>query len=235
MNRDIYTEVTSRIVTQLEEGTIPWRKPWDAAPSNYVSRRSYRGINVWLLDGGYRSPYWLTYKQAKGIGGHVRRGERGTRIVFWKWVEVTDPDTDEVERYPILRCYTVFNIEQCGGIDVETTPVEPVASAEAIIDNYEGAPRVVVGGNRAAYSPSHDAVYMPAMDTFESPTGYYSTIFHEYVHSTGHGTRLDRVQDTQSISDAYSVEELVAEMGAAYLCAASAVTTLFSIVPKTSF
>jgi len=214
---DIYAEVTGKITAKLREGTVPWHKPWSAAPSNYISRRPYRGVNVWLLDGDYESPYWLTYRQAMSIDGHVRRGEHGTRIIYWNWKEAVDEDTDEVKRYPILRCYTVFNVSQCDGIDVEVNNVEPIASAEEIVCGYMDAPSLKVGGDRAAYSPSTDTVYMPAMGTFESSSGYYSTLYHEYVHSTGHSSRLDRSMNR----DAYSEEELIAEMGAAYLCAIS--------------
>ena len=219
--KDIYAEVTRSIITKLGEGTIPWRRPW-TPPTNYISRKPYSGINVWLLHDG-TSPYWLTYRQAMGLGGYVRRGERGTRIIYWRILdrEVANGTGDmEVRRIPLLRYYTVFNLDQCDGI-VDRPPLEPVGSAEDIIHGYQNPPSLEYGGSRASYVPSSDAVHMPAMDAFQSSAAYYSTLFHELVHSTGHSSRLDRVLGTQYASDAYSTEELVAEMGAAYLCATS--------------
>ena len=124
-----------------------------------------------------------------------------------------------MRRIPLLRTYTVFNIDQCEGIEVDTIPV--VASAEAIIRDYESPPRLEYGGSRASYVPSQDTIRMPHRGSFDSSAGYYSTLYHELVHSTGHSSRLGRVLDTQYASDAYSNEELIAEMGAAYLSAAS--------------
>jgi len=226
--RDIYAEVTDRIISKLESGTIPWRKPWNAAPANYVSKKPYRGVNVWLLDSDYRSPYWLTFRQAKKLGGYIRKGEKGTQIVFWKILEekLTDVETGEIKarRFPILKYYTVFNLEQCEGIDMEIAPVvEPIASAEEIIANYQNPPALMFGGNRASYNPAQDTVHMPVRETFKSPAEYYSTLFHEYIHSAGHSSRLNResIKDVRFGSDTYSEEELVAEMGAAYLCGMS--------------
>lgn len=226
--RDIYLDITNRILGLLEQGTIPWRQPWDATPMNYVSKKPYRGINVWLLlSGGYALPYFLTYLQAKNLRGYVRKGEKGTQVVFWKWIEkeVVDPDTEEEEvcRIPILRYYTVFNLAQCCGIAVPTRPVEAIASAEEVIANYQDPPTLRIGGNVAAYSPTNDTVYLPARQTFDSSSEYHSTQYHEYIHSTGHKSRLDRegLKEVRYASETYSQEELVAEMGAAYLCAIS--------------
>jgi antirestriction protein ArdC len=219
--RDVYTEVTQSIITKLEEGTVPWRKPW-TPPTNLVSMKPYRGINVWLLHDG-PTPWWLTYRQAQGLGGHVRKGERGTRIIFWRIVDKgkDSEDDEEVRRIPLLRYYTVFNIDQCAGLEVDTTAVETVATAEDIISGYQDAPLVKWGGHRASYSPSQDTIHMPHIDSFETQSGYYSTILHELSHSTGHESRLGRILDTRFASDNYSTEELVAEMSSAYLCAAS--------------
>jgi len=225
--KDIYAEVTDKIISQLESGTIPWRKPWNAASANYVSKKPYRGVNVWLLDSDYRSPYWLTFRQAKKLGGYIRKGEKGTKVVFWKVLEKesTDGDTGKIEtkRFPILRYYTVFNIEQCEGIDIEIAPIEPIASAEKIIADYENPPVLMFGGNRASYNPAQDTVHMPVRETFKSPAEYYSTMFHEHIHSTGHSSRLNResIKDMRFGSDTYSEEELIAEMGSSFLCAMS--------------
>lgn len=226
--RDVYAEVTGRIINMLNSGTIPWRKPWNAAPTNYISRRPYRGVNIWLLDCDYASPYWLTYKQAKKAGGHVKRGERGTQIIYWNFIDresTNDEGEVEMRRIPLLRYYTVFNMEQCSDIKVDTNAVEVVTPAEEVIDGYinvhDEPPQLKYGGNVAAYIPMNDVVKIPHRDTFTSPAGYYSTMFHELVHSTGHKSRLNRTLDTQFASSAYSNEELIAEMGAAYLCAIS--------------
>jgi len=215
---DVYTQVTESIISKLECGVVPWRRTW-AAPMNYCSRRPYSGINVWLLHGRYELPYWLTYRQARQMGGHVRRGEHGTRIIYWNMVDVTDGD-DEVRQVPILRCYTVFNVAQCSGVEVPH--IEPITSAEVIVDNYHDAPVLEVGSS-ASYNPTVDTMYLPHRDTFESAAAYYTTLYHEMTHSTGHESRLNRVMDTQYASESYSTEELIAELGAAYLCAISGI------------
>ncbi len=227
IKRNVYAEVTAKIISQLEAGTIPWRKPWNAAPASYISKRPYRGVNVWLLDSDYRFPLWLTFQQAKKLGGYVKKGERGTQIIFWNWMEKESVDADtgeeKVKKFAILKCYTVFNVGQCEGIDVEIATIEPIASAEEIIANYENPPALKIGGDRATYNPKLDVIHIPAMETFESPAAYYSTLFHEHIHSTGHSSRLDRqcMMDIQFGSDEYSEEELIAEMGAAFLCSMS--------------
>ena len=230
--RDIYAQVTASIIQKLDSGTVPWRMTWNAAPTNYISRKPYRGINVWLLHSEYSSPLWLTYRQAMQIGGHVRRGEHGTSIIYWKWMEeeIDVDGTVKTTSYPLLRSYTVFNVEQCEGVQVDTAVIEPVASAEEIIRGYEDAPPIEFGGGRASYRPSNDVIYMPHRDSFESSAAYYSTLFHECVHSTGHESRLRRILDTHYHSEAYSREELIAEMGSAFLCAISSTELVASTI-----
>jgi len=231
--RDTYTEVTGRIISLLEAGTVPWRQPWTATPMNYVSKRPYRGINVWLtLSQGYASPYWLTYRQAAVVGGHVKRGEKGTMVIFWKFIEKkSNEEDDEVARIPFLRYYTLFNVEQCSGIDVPAKKVEAIASAEVIVEGYKDAPKLEIGSPIASYSPTYDTVYMPVRESFNASEAYYSTLYHEYVHSTGHSKRLGRpgLVDVRYGSQTYSEEELLAEMGSAYLCSLSGM----SLVAKT--
>lgn len=232
-----YQEVTARLIEYLEEGTVPWRRPWNAgAPcQNLLSRKPYRGINPFLLNcEPYASPFWLSYRQAKGLGGHVRRGEKGTPIWFWKWYDrqERDPETGEkaAKRFPVLRRYTVFNVEQCDGLDgripsledPDREPFSPIERAEQMVAGMPSPPAIQYGGRQAFYRPATDTVTVPDRDLFASPPEYYSTLFHELVHSTGHASRLARkgieAGGSRYGSPTYSREELVAEMGAAYLC-----------------
>jgi len=223
----VYQIVTEQILKQLESGTAPWHRPWTTqVPKNLVSGRAYRGINVFLLaSNGYGSPYWLTYKQATERGGHVRKGEHGTKVVFWKigTREVEDADGDTIERKSILlRYYTVFNIEQCEGIAApdSTRTVNPIEECERIVQGMPNPPAMEQDG-RAWYRPSTDTVGMPSRNAFNSPEEYYSTLFHELTHSTGHAKRVGRdgIEKLNTFgSESYSKEELIAEMGAAMLC-----------------
>lgn len=223
----VYQIITEQIIQQLEQGVAPWRRPWNVAhPANLVSKRNYRGINVLLLAiRGYGSPYWLTYKQAAVLGGNVRRGEHGTKVVFWKRdkYETETPDGETVERTSaICRYYTLFNVEQCDGIKSPqpSRAVNPIAECEQIIATMPHAPGFVQDA-RAWYRPSTDTVGMPARDAFDTGEVYYSTYFHELTHSTGHASRLGRegIEKLEQFgSESYSKEELVAEIGAAMLC-----------------
>jgi antirestriction protein ArdC len=231
--QDVYQIVTDRLLTILETGTVPWRKPWnygrEGGPLNLVSRRHYQGINCFLLAcTPYGSPYWLTYKQAQDLGGNVRRGEKGTLVIFWKIYEKADPQAEDgKKRLPLLRYYTVFNADQCEGI---TTPTpedstwavhDPIIAAETVILAMPNKPNVEIGGARACYSPSLDLVRVPDLFRFDYPEDYYGTYFHELAHSTGHKSRLNRegIVDQHFFGDAvYSREELVAEMASAFLC-----------------
>ncbi len=225
-----YDVITDRIVAQLEAGTVPWRKPWNGQagmPKNLVSGKEYRGINVFLLHClGYESPYFLTFRQAKKLGGHVRKGEKGCPVVFWKWLDRETDDEPTTRRVPLLRYYTVFNVAQCEGVEAPTIDVperehEPLQAAEAMVGAMPTPPGIVRGYVSAAYSPRTDIVRMPKPGRFESDKAYYGTLFHELTHSTGHPSRLNRKGVTETVefgSRTYSQEELVAEMGAAFLC-----------------
>jgi len=223
-----YDVITARIIEKLEEGTIPWRKPWNVetgAPRN-IRGTPYRGINVFLLGcQAYDSPVWLTFNQAREIGGSVKRGERGSPVVFWKWLEKADPETGKKERIPLLRYYSVFNVSQCEGVPVPSLdqPVRshrPIEECEKVVQGYENGPAIQHGGGAAFYNPGADRVTIPATERFASPEDYYATLFHELGHSTGHRSRLARegVTDAKRFgSHDYSREELVAEMAAAFL------------------
>ncbi len=245
MALDIYQAVTDRILELLDQGTVPWRKPFSGnggqgLPKNLISDKDYRGINVFLLAvtamlEGYDSPYWLTFKQAKARDAHVRKGEKGSLVIFWKQYATKDKTTGEPISVPVLRHYKVFNAQQCEGLELpaaaesetEETPFEPIIEAMNIVDGYKDAPTIEHGGSRAYYRPSDDLVRIPDPRDFESNASYYTTLFHELVHSTGHTKRLDRGINTKIAafgSPDYSKEELVAEMGAAFISAAAGIS-----------
>ena len=230
--------VTERILEKLEQGTVPWHKPWSGGgcPRNLVSGKEYRGVNVWLLGSqDFSSPYWVTFRQAKQLGGTVRKGERGTPCIFWRFLnrDTQNTMTGEIEstQIPLIRFYTVFSVDQCDGIshsrlDAQTeepAPFNPIEAAEAIVAAYPDAPSFSEdGGASAYYQPRTDSIHMPVRETFTSEGHFYSTLFHEMTHSTGHESRLARpgvTNPTRYGSHEYSQEELVAEMGAAFLLA----------------
>ena len=232
---DVYSIITDRIIGLLERGIVPWQKPWHGgqqAPRNLVSGKEYRGVNVFLLNSmAYQSPLWLTYRQAQELGGNVKRGEKSCPVVFWKWLDVDDAANAQNRRVPFLRYYSVFNVSQCEGIDAHI-PVsgnsrrhhEAIAEAERLVSAMPKRPEIKHGLDRAFYSPSADFIGMPSPEQFKSGEDYYSVLFHELTHSTGHESRLHRKgiagsdgQWSAFGSESYSKEELIAEMGAAFL------------------
>lgn len=235
---DGYQVITDKIIAALESGTVPWRKPWKSlggfGPTSLSTGKEYRGINHLMLSmesmaKGYSSLYWGTYRQIESLGGQVRKGEKGTQVVLWKPFE---KEIDgKKERFLMMRLFSVFNAEQADWADgkeprePETTEadyVEPIEAAEAIHLGMPHRPEVKHGGNRAFYSPLLDYIGMPPTEAFDSTEGYYATLFHELVHSTGHESRVGRdgIEAFAGFGTAsYSKEELVAEIGAAYLCA----------------
>lgn len=239
--RDLYQEVTNKVLEFLEKGTAPWRSPFkrsggDGFPKNFETLRRYRGINLFLLamrsfEGGFSSDFWLTYKQAQARGGHVKKGEKSSLVVFWKQIEKPDETTGKITKIPMLRHYHVFNVEQCENIAPPDSPAadkfDPIAEAERIVGGYQEPPELKVGGNRAYYSPLADKVTVPKPQKFESGEAYYATLFHELSHSTGHSKRLNRGLDEKLAdfgSPDYGREELVAEMSAAFLAATSGIS-----------
>jgi antirestriction protein ArdC len=237
MHNDAYQVITDRIIAQLEKGVVPWQKPWQGGeqmPRNLVSGREYRGVNVFLLHAMcYESPFWLTYKQASALGGHVKKGEHACPVVFWKRLDVTDnTEPTGKKAIPFLRYYSVFNVAQCEDIPPDKIPVLngsqrehcPITEAENIVAAMPKKPEIRHGGGRACYSPSLDCVTIPKPEQFVSGQDYYSVLFHELTHSTGHASRLNRKGVSGSDgewsafgSTPYACEELVAEMGAAFL------------------
>lgn len=229
---DIYEKVTARICEMLEAGTAPWRKPWvtPAGETRNIKGNHYRGCNAFITGcQGYSDPRWLTYKQAQALGGNVRKGERGTPVVYWDRFNPKDENGERDKSRSVLfaKGYTVFNVEQCDGLDLEA--VEPLAqrpelprieACEETVSAWLDRPQIEHGGNRACYWPMMDRVSMPHRRDFHSAEAYYSVLFHELVHSTGHENRLNRKLSGDFGSHAYSKEELIAEMGATMLCAA---------------
>jgi antirestriction protein ArdC len=233
--KDIYTEVTNRIIAALEGGTPPWIQPWSdhtALPSNLATGKPYRGINILMLSieaqlSGYPDSRWVTLRQANDLGAKVRKGSHGTSIVFWKIREAEDVDADPADEpkrvIPMLRSYTVFNTSQLEFLpekfELRPSPAvwQPLGEAEQLL--YQTGSIIRHGGNRAFYSPSEDLIQLPPEAWFDQPDDYYATALHETVHWTGHPRRLNRVLGRRHGIEAYAFEELVAEMGAAFLCA----------------
>jgi antirestriction protein ArdC len=231
MSTYAYERITGQIITLLEQGTVPWHKPWKAStgwPRNLVTNKPYRGINVLLLHCmSYESPYWLTCRQANILGGKVRKGEKACPVVFWKRLTVDEKEASEKREIPLLRYYHVFNLAQCEGIRkghaMAPNGAEPVASLkpEHIVAAMPQKPPIKDGFTRAFYSLREDYVGMPARERFARNEEYFTTLFHELLHATGHETRLNRSTLTEQAgfgSDPYCKEELIAEIGAAFLC-----------------
>lgn len=237
---DVYQIVTDQIIALLEKGTVPWQKPWtdEGIPMNLLSKRPYRGINLWLLlSHDYERNLFLTWDQLKKVGGSVKRGETGHIVVFWKTLSPKiSPEGQEEKPVPLLRYYKVFNVSQCRNLPHDLLGADAVGSApaemntkldcEVIISSMPQCPQIRHKETHAFYHVADDYINMPKRKSFKSIEGYYSTLFHELVHSTGHEKRLNRKTVTQMAefgSEMYSLEELVAEMGSAYLSSASGI------------
>ena len=224
---DIYTAVTDRIIEQMERGIIPWQKPWvsNSKAVSHATGKPYSLLNQMLLG---RPGEYLTFKQCQEAGGHIKKGEKSSLVVFWKWIEQEDEETGETKEVPFLRYYNVFHIDQCEGIQAKYTTAahfpdgaSTVETAQEIIYDYlerEGVKLTHSEGDRAFYRPSTDEIVLPIRKQFVSTAEYYGTVFHELTHSTGHPSRLNRLDKVAAFgSDVYSKEELVAEIGAAAL------------------
>ncbi len=232
MKLTIYETVTNTIIEALKRGVVPWKKPWTtaAAPVNGLTHRAYRGVNVLLLS---LSPYtdhrWFTLKQVNEKGGRVKTGERATMVVFWKqWQPPADDEEQPKPRpKPVLRYFHVFNAEQCEELGLpelhhpSETAHQRIERAELMVESMSNPPRIREG-KAAWYSPSDDLVQVPPLKAFETADLYYSTLFHELGHATGHEQRLNRpavMGEVQFGSGVYSHEELVAELTSAFCCA----------------
>lgn len=233
----IYKTVTDEIIKQLSEGVVPWRRTWvNGIPSSLGSGKEYRGINIILL--GLRehtSRYWVTYKEALRLKGFVRKGAKGAVVVFWKWR--TDEEMqklkDSGKSFSPAPCipflFRVFNLEQTEGLhapanDLKLERKDRIDEAESLLKSFKNPPRFGHGQHLCpCYIESADTVQMPHLSQFKSAAHYYSTLFHELIHATGHESRLNRNTKGKMGSPAYSFEELVAEIGAAFLCAVSGI------------
>jgi antirestriction protein ArdC len=244
--KDVYTRVTDRIIADLEKGVRSWLKPWSAAhPAGSITRplrhngTPYRGVNVVLLWGeaqekGYSAPIWMTYKQAQELGGQVRKGEHGSLVVYANSItrtETNDKGEDTEREIPFMKGYTVFCVEQIDGLPAHyyPQPINPLPLSERI----ESAERFISatgakinhGGDSAFYAPARDIVQLPPFERFRDRESYYATALHELTHWTNHKSRLDRSFNAKRFGDSgYAREELVAELGAAFLCADLGIT-----------
>jgi antirestriction protein ArdC len=239
--QDIYARVTESVITSLEQGVRPWLKPWNAEHSAGRITRPlrangvpYQGVNVLLLwgeamDKGYTAPIWMTFNQARELNGRVRKGEHGSTVVYADRITKIEAgeNGEDVERaVPFLRSYTVFNVEQIEELPAhyyaepsEPLPVgERIGQANCFIDGTGATIRH--GGNQAFYSLTDDRVQLPPFESFKDPQSYYATALHELTHWTRHPSRLAREFGRKRFGDAgYATEELVAELGSAFLCA----------------
>lgn len=246
--KDLYQSVTDKVIAQMEAGTVPWVQPWGrdhvttpcALPQNAHTGRTYSGINILLLWGAAietarSTPYWLTFKQALALGGNVRKGERGTTVCYADTfipkaeAEKAKESGDDPQRVGFLKRYTVFNADQCDGLDAQffehVKPLpdrELLPRAEALIKATGADFRI--GGDRAFFSPYEDFIQMPPQPAFYEQIDYYRTCFHELGHWTGHKSRLDRNLKGAKGTKDYAREELVAEMASAFICAAQSIT-----------
>jgi antirestriction protein ArdC len=231
MSRDIYQSITDRFVEQLKKGTVPWQKPWFGV-QNMVSRKQYRGINALLLGSTeFQSPFWVSFKQALDLGGNIKKGEKSMPVIYYKLFDKRDEaghvmvrGNGRTDRIPFIRWANVFNLDQTEGITPPAITTgqsagQSLEKAAAIVANAKLCP-IHHTGFAALYSPKDDVIRMPSPSSFRSLEDYHLTLFHEMTHATGHSSRLDREGITQPAkfgSERYSKEELIAELGAAFL------------------
>ena len=228
----IYDDVTNSIIAELENGAAPWVKPWSATlketDRNAVSGKGYRGVNRLILAmssmaNGNSSNVWASFKQWQALGGQVRKGSKGTKIVFYSPVNTTDSSTGEEKSYALLKSYYVFNASQIDGIDFDSQEVEetrqftPHEECESLM--VRTGARISHGGDSAFYMPSQDRIQLPHKVSFQNPESYYATALHELTHWTSDKARCDRDLSKGKFGNSeYAFEELVAELGAAFLC-----------------
>lgn len=229
----VYQIVTDQIISELEKGVIPWHRPWKGHLAvNWVTQRPYRGINVFLLPPGE----YATFRTIKKHGGYVKKGEKGRTVVFWKWIEVEEEKDDEIitKQVPLLRYYKVFEINtQVVGLKskiniLEDDDLQNEERCKEIIDGYKDSPEIKFAPGRAFYNRKKDFISVPPMEHFYKKEEFYNTLFHELIHSSGHPKRLNRkgvANQTFFGDEDYSEEELVAELGAAMLCAHSGISS----------
>jgi antirestriction protein ArdC len=238
--KNVYQIVNDLILEKLQEGTLPWRQTWTSygPPRNYISKKPYRGFNSILLNSlQYEYPLYMTFNQAKENGGFIKKGSTGIPVIYWKILhysesgkkidpnELSKHDPGKVNTVPLLRYYTVFNIQDVEGIIPDLPgqyiPNDPISACEQIVSDMNNPPEIIHKGDQAYYQLSKDLICLPVRGNFSSSEEYYSTLFHELSHSTGHPLRLNRKSLTESNafgSKLYSFEELIAEISACFLC-----------------
>jgi len=250
--KDPYEVITNKVIELMKKGTVPWKKTWKGStglPANLVEFRktgkTYSGLNIFTtLSLGYSSRFFLTWNQIQELGGKVKAGEKSFPVIFWKFIRRDKKDSNGnvitkkgktiQETFPMLRYWPVWNTDQLTGIDIPELDVKneqifnPIKSAEKIVKGYIGKPDIQHGGDRASYSPTVDIINMPPKKAFDNEESYYSTLFHEMTHSTGHKNRLDReeINNFHYFGDEnYSKEELTAELGATFLNSEAGIAT----------
>ena len=227
---DVYQMVTDRILDQLSQGFIPWHCPWTGSGTgciSYSTGRPYSLLNQLLLGG--KAGEYITFNQARALGGNVRKGEKSRFVVFWKLLQGRDEDTDAITTIPILKYYNVFHLDQCENILPRWEPPTPLEAkpallpddrAEQVILDYVDRSSVKFNpcrSDRAYYAPSTDTIIVPELSQYSDIAEFYSTAFHEIIHSTGASNRLGRLTESYS-HESYSKEELIAEIGSSFLC-----------------
>ena len=241
-SKELAESVTALVIKQLEEGTIPWRKPWNVnglVPTSLQSGKPYRGINHLILSimmqmHGYERNLWVTYKQAQALGGNVSKGQKGTEVILWKPLEVKDPlDPDAKKKVLMMKSFHVWNVAQCENLTIPEKFLPngewTGTTAESVFAGYVNGPSLShTPQARAFYSPALDAINLPPKEAFANESDYAETLFHEMTHSTGHESRLNRFTDKEQPShfgtDPYAREELVAEIGAMMLLSHAGLT-----------
>jgi len=230
MENKVYQQVTDRIIAELENGAAPWIKPWTThagnEDQNIISKKPYQGINRLILGmSGFSMPYWASFKQWQELGATVKKGEKGTMIVFYSPIQKDsiNPQSGDIESsiYHCLKSYYVFNAAQVEGIDFEVTkaPEKEFNPIPALEDRLiKTGANIKHGSNSAFYRPSEDSIHLPNKTDFKTESDYYATALHELTHWSGAKHRLDRTKGKRFADAAYAFEELVAEMGAAFLC-----------------
>ena len=234
MNKNYAAEaIANTIIAMLEKGVAPWKMPWKNGGAMSINGNYYRGINAILLSWqDYNDNRWLTFNKVKQFGGKVKKGEKSLPVVFWQFIVKTEKDENGdtiIKKIPFLRLYNVFNVEQCEGLKLPENKVfnaenNSIEEAEAVWHNYAGKPALYHNRSRAFYDMINDYISIPEMKQFDSAEEYYSTLFHEAVHSTGAKHRLDRLDFDKFGSEKYGKEELVAEIGSAILCQSVGIT-----------
>lgn len=234
MQNEETNRIVEKIVEALGKGEIPWRKPWrSCAAHNAVSKNEYRGVNALVLNlaSHYVDPRFLTYKQAAALGAQVKKGEKGWPVIFYSTIKkegekVDGGNGEKAKTFRFMKHYTVFNASQCDGmpaLDEAAAPIALIVEAEEVVKRMPRAPRIL-DGSRACYIPSEDIVNMPPKTShWTSSSAYYDTMFHELTHATGHESRLERDLGGNFGGEKYAKEELVAEIGAQFLCQSSGI------------